>query len=128
MVEQKLRELLLPVLDIDSIDEISPDASLVSDLGADSIDFVEIIYLVEKNFGVVLKTSQIIVAGTNPDDLFADERLTAAGAAIVSRNLGADSGRYREGMTRVELFRALTVRDLARVIELKIAEKIAEKA
>ena len=123
MVEQKLRELLLPVLDLDSVDEIGPDSSLVSDLGADSIDFVEIVYLVEKNFGVVLKTSQIIVAGTDPDDLFADERLTVAGAALITNNLKADPGRYREGMTRVELFRVLTVSDLARVIELKMAEK-----
>jgi acyl carrier protein len=123
MVEQNLRELLLPVLDLDSVDEIGPDSSLVSDLGADSIDFVEIVYLVEKNFGVVLKTSQIIVAGTDPDDLFADERLTVAGAALITKNLKAETGRYREGMTRVELFRVLTVRDLARVIELKMAEK-----
>ncbi|MFZ5952544.1 MAG: acyl carrier protein [Candidatus Rifleibacteriota bacterium] len=123
MMENKLRELLLPVLDKDSVDEIGPDDSLVNDLDADSIDFVEIIYLIEKNFGVVLKTNQIIVAGTNPEDLFEEERLTEKGAEIIARNLDDQKGRYKKGMTRIELFQTLTVRDLAKVIEIKMAEK-----
>lgn len=122
-MENKLRELLLPVLDKDSVDEIGPDDSLVNDLDADSIDFVEIIYLIEKNFGVVLKTNQIIVAGTNPEDLFEEERLTEKGAEIIARNLDDQKGRYKKGMTRIELFQTLTVRDLAKVIEIKMAEK-----
>ena len=43
MNEEKLREILLPVLGLDEIEEVQPEHSLVKDLEADSIDFVEII-------------------------------------------------------------------------------------
>ena len=33
-------------------EEIEPDASLVDDLGADSLDFVELMYLMEQEFEV----------------------------------------------------------------------------
>lgn len=118
-VETKLRELLLPVLGLDSIDEVAPGASLVKDLDADSIDFVEIIYLVEQHFGVVLKTDEIIVAGIDPGTLFFDGRLTKKGAKLINANLPGSSGRYAEGMTKIELFSALTVSDLAHIITLK---------
>lgn len=120
-IESKLRELLLPVLGLDSIEEIKPGDALVKDLDADSIDFVEIIYLVEQHFGVVLKTDEIIVAGVNPDTLFAAGKLTREGAELINNNLTASQDRYREGMTKIDLFSALTVSDLAHIIKLKMA-------
>ena len=35
-----------------SPEEVGPDASLVDELGADSLDFVELMYLMEHEFGV----------------------------------------------------------------------------
>ncbi len=120
---QKLRELLVPVLGADSAEEIKPEQALVKDLGADSIDFVEIIYLIEQNFGVVLKTSELIAGGVNPESLFVDGRLTAEGAALINKNFTGTETPYKEGMTKVELFSAVTVQNLADIIDLKIKEK-----
>ncbi|MCP5103816.1 MAG: hypothetical protein GY950_10580 [bacterium] len=125
-VETKLRELLLPVLGLDSIDEVPPDVSLVEDLDADSIDFVEILYVVEQNFGVVLKTDEIVVAGIDSKIIFQDGRLTKKGAELIGTNLPAASGRYKEGMTKIELFSALTVNDLAHIIKMKMTPKEEE--
>ena len=47
-IEYKLRELLMPVLGIANIEEIQPSQALVNDLGAESIDFVEILYLIDR--------------------------------------------------------------------------------
>ncbi len=124
-VEIKLRELLVPVLGLESIEEIQPLQALVKDLGADSIDFVEIMYVVEQNFGVVLKTGEIIVGGVDPESLFADNVLTAEGARIINDNLPLARNPIRAGMTRYELFSGLTVRDLAGVINRKLKEKQA---
>jgi len=70
-IETKLRELLIPVFGLNTVDEIQPQHSLVSDLGATSIDFVEISYIVESNFGVVIKTNELMIGGItiNPDDI-----------------------------------------------------------
>ena len=122
-VETKLREMLVPVLGLEGPHEVIMDKSLVRDLGADSIDFVEIVYLIEKNFGVVLKTGEIVAAGVSPEELFSDDRLTERGAELIAANLGEGKSRYRAGMTKVELFSALTVRDLATVIALKLGER-----
>jgi acyl carrier protein len=118
-IENKLRELLVPVLGVESVAEISSGQALVNDLGADSIDFVEIIYLIEKNFGVILKTNEIILAGANPEAIFMNGKLTKQGAELIGANLPESIGRYQEGMTKMDLFSALTVRDLAHIIQVK---------
>jgi acyl carrier protein len=117
-VEDKLRELLVPVLGRTSAEEIMPEKSLVLDLGADSMDFVEIIYLVEKNFGVVLKIGEIITGGTGmkPEDLFVEGRLTEHGAGILRERLAAKAAEIKPGLSRVDLFGLLTVRDLSEII------------
>jgi len=113
----KLREILLPILGFDSIDEVQESQSLVEDLDADSIDFVEIIYEIEQKFGVILKTSEIITGGAKSEDLFVDGRLTEQGEKMIQEQLETD--RYKTGMTKVELFSAITVSDLAKIIDIK---------
>jgi len=115
----ELRETLLPILGFDSVDEVKGEHSLVTDLGADSIDFVEMIYEIEQKFGVILKTSEIIAAGVNSEELFVDGRLSKEGEKLINEQLPDSSGRYRENMTKVELFSAITVSDLAKIIEMK---------
>lgn len=117
-IENRLRELLLPVFGLDTVDEVPVDASLVKDLGADSLDFVEITYLVEQQFGVALKTSQLVVAGAdlNTDDFFQEGRLTQTGAEALQAHFPGEKERFRQGMSKVDLFQSLTVRDLAAII------------
>lgn len=120
-VEQRLRELLLPVFGLDGIDEILPEASLVRDIGADSLDFVEITYLIEQEFGVVLKTSELLALGSGGDaeSYFVEGRLTEAGAAILNQQFDGEAARFAAGMTKIALFESITVHDLAGIIESK---------
>ncbi|HLP58972.1 MAG TPA: phosphopantetheine-binding protein [Candidatus Deferrimicrobium sp.] len=118
-IENNLREMLLPVLGLSSIVEIKPEYALVRDLGADSIDFVEIIYHIEQNFGVVLKTNEIFSAGANAASMFNDGKLTRQGVELIRTNLKDSNGRYKEGMNKMELFSTLSVGDLAQIIQLK---------
>ena len=52
-VETALKEILIDALDVDE-GRIVPDASLVHDLGAESIDFLDIGLRVQQMFGVEL--------------------------------------------------------------------------
>jgi acyl carrier protein len=121
-VSLRLREILLPVFGLDTIDELPPNASLVDEIGADSLDFVEIVYLVEKEFGVVLKMGEILVADTavDADTLFAEGRLTREGTALLQGQLEEGAERFKSGMTKMELFKSLSVDDLAAAIRQRL--------
>jgi acyl carrier protein len=121
-IELTLRELLLPVFGLDTIDQIQPQQTLVKDLGATSIDFVEISYIVESNFNVVIKTNELMIGGTsvNPDDIFIEGILTTEGAAILNKNL--NNNRFHEGQTKRDLFEAITVTDLAYIISTRMTK------
>ena len=124
-IENKLRELLLPVLGYDSINEIHPGDSLVHDLGAESLDFVELMYLVEREFGVALKTGEIVLAGgrLTEQDIFQDDLLSAGGSEILKTQFPDHADKIQEGMHRFAMFSLVTVGDLARIIHWKIKER-----
>ena len=48
-IEEKVRMFLIEDLEIDE-ENIAPEAKLKDDLGIDSLDFVDIVVIVEKNF------------------------------------------------------------------------------
>ncbi len=50
-IAEKTKEIIANKLSIDA-DTITPDKSFVNDLGADSLDTVEIIMELENNFGI----------------------------------------------------------------------------
>jgi acyl carrier protein len=52
-VYEKVRELLSSQFDV-QIDKISRETNIVDDLGADSLDFVEMIMMLEEEFGIVV--------------------------------------------------------------------------
>ena len=53
-IEEKVREFLIEDLEIDE-DKIVPEGKLKDDLGIDSLDFVDIVVIVEKKFGFKIK-------------------------------------------------------------------------
>ncbi len=50
-IEEKVREIIADRLGVDP-EEVTPDASFVEDLGADSLDTVELVMALEEEFGV----------------------------------------------------------------------------
>ena len=57
-IEEKVRNFLIEDLDIDE-EKITPDALLKEDLGIDSLDFVDIVVIVERNFGFKIKPEEM---------------------------------------------------------------------
>lgn len=123
-IQTKLREQLVLVLGLKDISQIQLEDSIVLDLGADSLDFVELVFLIEKNFGVALKMNQIFSSTLkiNAEDLFKDGLLTMEGATLINKKLKS-SKEYKAGMSKVNIFSMLSVKDLATIIEYQLAEK-----
>lgn len=64
-IESKVKAIIVDKLGVDEA-EVKPEASFTNDLGADSLDTVELIMEFEKNFGVSIpddKSEQIATVG-----------------------------------------------------------------
>lgn len=55
---EKVRDTLMDALGVDD-DEVTRDATLVGDLGAESIDFLDIVFRLEKNFDVKIPRGEL---------------------------------------------------------------------
>ena len=62
----KVQEVLIEALGVDD-DEVISSATLVGDLGAESIDFLDIVFRLEKAFGVKIDQSELF-----PDNVLND--------------------------------------------------------
>lgn len=62
-IEEKVKNFLVEDLEIDE-DKIAPEAKLKEDLGIDSLDFVDIVVIVEKNFGFKIKAEEMAEVDT----------------------------------------------------------------
>ena len=49
-IEDKVKNIIVEQLEV-SIDEVVPEASFVDDLGADSLDLVKLVMMLEEEFG-----------------------------------------------------------------------------
>lgn len=72
-VFSKVREVLVEALGVDD-DEVTPDATLTSDLGAESIDFLDIQFRLEKAFGIKIGQGEMF-----PENVLQDERYVKDG-------------------------------------------------
>lgn len=79
-VFQKVKEVLVDALGVDE-DEVTPEATLMGDLGAESIDFLDIVFRLEKAFGMKVPREELFpVEGLmNDAELVSNGKLTDKG-------------------------------------------------
>lgn len=76
---EKVQDTLAGALGV-SKEDISPESSLTKDLGAESIDFIDIIFRLEKTFDIKIPSGDLFPAHVLNDDRFVKEgRVTEAG-------------------------------------------------
>ena len=57
-IEEKVKEFLIEELEIEE-ENIYPEAKLKEDMGIDSLDYVDIVVIVEKSFGFKIKPEEM---------------------------------------------------------------------
>jgi acyl carrier protein len=77
----KVQATLVDALGVDE-DDVKRDASLQGDLGAESIDFLDIVFRLERNFGIKIPRGELF-----PDNLAADPELVADGV-LTAKGVG----------------------------------------
>lgn len=86
-IEQKVTACLVDALSVDE-DEVSMESSLTRDLGAESIDFLDIIFRLEKEFKIKIPRTDLIPEDLTTTPAFVkDGRLTEAGLVELQRRL-----------------------------------------
>jgi acyl carrier protein len=86
-IYKKVQGVLVDALGVDE-EEVTPTATLRSDLGAESIDFLDIAFRLEKAFGIKIPRGEMF-----PEDLFNNQefvqngRITPAGMAEMKKRM-----------------------------------------
>ncbi len=63
---EKINNFLVDEFELEA-DQLKPEAQLKADLGIDSLDFVDIIVIIEKNFGFKVKAEEMANVKTLQD-------------------------------------------------------------
>ena len=117
-VMTRLKDVLADCLGVDE-DEVTPEARLFADLGAESIDVLDIQFRLEKEFGIKIQESELVPQGLLNDPSFVqDGSLTDTGMAELKKRMPhADLSNF-DG--KVESFPDLfTVDTIARFVMTK---------
>lgn len=82
VITEKINEFLIDEFEVDA-EAITPDANLKDTLGLDSLDYVDLVVIIESNFGVKLGEEDFVGIATfqNFYDLI-ENKVKAAKAAV----------------------------------------------
>jgi acyl carrier protein len=123
-VFEKVRTALVDALGVDD-DEVRPESTIIGDLGAESIDFLDIVFRLEKSFGIEIPRSELTPEDvlTNPNYV-KEGRVTPEGIAEIKRRMPfADLTAFEKNPLVQNFGNLLTVSDLCRFVESKVATK-----
>ena len=117
----KIRDALVEALGVDE-DEVTPEATLVGDLGAESIDFLDIVFRLEKAFDIKIPRGELF-----PEDVLTnaeyvqDGKVTATGLAELRKRMPfANLDDFSKNPVVQDFGNVLTVADMCRFIETKV--------
>ncbi len=118
----KVQGVLVQALAVDD-DEVTPDATLTGDLGAESIDFLDIVFRLEQAFGFKIAQGELFPENVQQDPQFVqDGKVTPKGiAALKARLPHADFTRLEKDPAVGNVGEIFTVEALVRFVERKLA-------
>ncbi len=123
---ERLKPLLVEVLGV-ALERIGLESVLVADLGAESIDLLDLTFRIEESFQVTIESNEIEREASKrlPGGVYEkDGRLTEAALAEIRRSLPElDASKLVSGIRKFDLPALLTVRFFVRLVARKVAER-----
>ncbi len=107
--------------------EVTLESTLIDELGAESIDLLDILFRVERKTGIKVQASDIgdVIQGDIPEEEFGDENeiVTAKGLAQLKKAMPQIDVEALTGTLQADqIMSLLTVRNLAGIVESKSKE------
>ena len=123
-----VQEAVANALGVDD-DEASPEATLMDDLGAESIDLLDILFRIERSVGVKIQASDLgdEIQGGIPDEEFgAGGNVSAKGLEHLTTVMPQiDPAEYADKLPAEEVIMHFTVQNLANMVARRAAAKEA---
>jgi len=120
-VYEKIKVALTDALGVDE-EDIKPEATLVGDLGAESIDFLDMVFRLEKAFDIKIPRNELF-----PEDVLTDQkyvqdgRVTDLGVAELRKRMSfANLDDFAKNPVVQDFANVLTVADMCRFVESKV--------
>ena len=118
-VESRVRQIVASALDR-PMDEVRQHSSLINDLGAESIDFIDIVFRLETEFGLEIPQEEIWAGSIDAND----EASLAAGVA----RLRAAMPEFRwetlpATITKADLPALITVQTVSEYVKRRLAQE-----
>jgi acyl carrier protein len=116
----KVRESLVDALGVDD-DEVTPQATLRGDLDAESIDFLDIVFRLEKAFDIKIERGELVPTDVLEDKQYAhDGKLTPAGIAELKQRMPFADLSKLESDPNIQNLGDLSVQDMCNFVEYKL--------
>jgi len=79
---EQVRQVMVDALGVDE-EDVTPQSTLIADLGAESIDFLDIVFRLEKAFGIKIPREELFPAESlmNNPEFIANGKFTKKGLA-----------------------------------------------
>jgi acyl carrier protein len=117
----KIQAALVDALGVDE-EDVVPTATLVGDLGAESIDFLDIVFRLEKSFEIKIPRGELF-----PEDILTDSKyvqdgkVTEVGLAELRKRMPfANLDDFAKNPVVQDFGNLLTVADMCRFVEGKV--------
>jgi acyl carrier protein len=120
---EKVRDVLVDALAVDE-EEVTPTATLTGDLGAESIDFLDIVFKLEQAFGFKIAQGELFPENVSQDPEYVrDGKVTAKGiATLKDRMPHADFSDFEKDPQIGRVAEIFTVDAIVRFVERKLGQ------
>jgi acyl carrier protein len=121
---EKMQEVLEDALGVDP-EEVTPEASLTDDLGAESIDFLDISFKLEQEFGFKIQQGELFPDNAAQDPAYVqDGVITEKGLSELKQKLPhVDFAEFEADPKITKLGSVFTVDTLVKFVEQKLEQQ-----
>lgn len=119
---EQVKEVLVDALGVDD-DEVNPKATLMGDLGAESIDFLDIVFRLEKAFSIKIPREELFPIENilNNSQFVTNGKLTPAGLAELKAKMPhTDLAGFEKNPDINKLGGLFTVDSIVNYIQMKV--------
>jgi acyl carrier protein len=120
-IYEKVRTTLVDALGVDE-EDVTREATLRNDLGAESIDLLDIVFRLERNFGIKIPRGELFPENVSDPEMTENGRLTEKGLAELRQRMPyADLSAFEEDPDVEKILDLYTVDTLVHYVADKLA-------
>ena len=125
-IYKKVQAVLVDALGVDE-DEVTPEAVIRDDLGAESIDFLDIMFRLEKAFGIKIPRGEMMPENlTNDPNIVANGSVTPAGLAMLKSKMPhSDFSDFERDPKLDNMSKLFTVNAIVNYVQHKLEQPAA---